>query len=1149
MHTNLTIKKILPQKIGDQRAWGELYGNRLALSIAEAATEIDQPLLIICSDHYLAQQLQSLLQYYLAEQHLSVEIFPDWEILAFDHFSPHQDIISKRVKLLYQLPIKTQGIVIATVSTMLHRFCPRDFIQQHSLLLQIKEKFDTIKMRENFIKAGYRQVNQVLEHGEFTLRGSLLDIFPMGSQTPFRIDFFADEIDSIRSFDPDTQLSQEKIEKIAILPAHEFPLNETAITLFRQNWRARFEGNPNEATIYTAVSNGEAPAGIEYYLALFFEKTTNLLNYLPENSLIFKLGNIAETITAFYAEVNARYEQLRHDYQRPILSPAEIFLAENEFYSSLKPFRQVQLQAEPITNKAGHLNFQSQMLPDIKIESGDQAFLKLKKFLRNNPYKILFTAESPGRLQILREQLQLHSIKTDEVATWQAFINHPANHQITTSPIYQGFIDPTKQIAVISENELLGERVQSKKLSKKVLDPEAIIRNLVELHVGDPVVHIDYGVGRYLGLKTLETNDITSEFLHIEYAGNDKLYVPVANLQLISRYTGGDPEHAPLDRLGSKKWQQNIEKATARIRDVAAELVEIYATREMKSGFQFNKPSADYFEFCNQFPFDETEDQLTAINQVLSDMQSKKCMDRLVCGDVGFGKTEVAMRAAFLAVASHKQVAILVPTTLLAEQHSKNFQDRFANWPVQIADISRFVSPAEQTKILAQLKAGKIDIIIGTHKLIQANIKFKDLGLLIIDEEHRFGVKQKEKIKALKTEVDVLTLTATPIPRTLNLALSGMRDLSMITTPPALRLAIKTFVQVYHPQIVREAMLREIFRGGQVYFVYNRVADIEKIADELKKLVPEARIEIAHGQMREKQLEKVMTDFYHQKFNVLVATTIIESGIDVPNANTMIIHRAERFGLAQIHQLRGRVGRSHHQAYAYLLTADTNILTEDAKKRLQAISKAQTLGAGFLLASHDLEIRGAGELLGDEQSGHIQAIGFSLYLEMLEEAVTALKQGREPVFKQNSAADTVVDLQLSALIPSDYILDINLRLTLYKRLADCKNTLALQALKIEFIDRFGPLPVPTENLLQQTALKIKAKALGIQKISSSGPFANIYFQSKPQINIEALLNLIQIHSKNYKMFGNERLRMQIDHTSAQQQLSAIDNLLDKLKPK
>ena len=1122
------FKPTLVDKSGYVTHWGRLYGSAHGLAIVNAAQQSRRPWVVITPDTRTAVRLEYELRFYGADcDELPLLHFPDWETLPYDTFSPHQDIISDRLATLQRLPDLQQGILVLPISTVMQRLAPREFIDANSLMLELGQQLDMDNMRKRLVKSSYRLVSQVMEHGEFAVRGSIIDLYPMGSRVPYRIELFDDEVDTIRSFDAESQRSIESVQQIHLLPAREFPLTEQSIAHFRQMHRAAFSGDPNSSAIYRDVSNGIAPTGIEYYLPLFFDTTATLFDYLPANCVLCMINDAKQAAEQVWQEIEHRYEQRRYDLQRPILPPNEVFLKTNELNQQFNRYPQIDIQSFKQQDQSGAVNFDSEMPPVVNIDArAPQPLEKLSQFVDAFEGRILFTAESTGRRETLVDLLNQHHIRLTPTDDWHRFLKASTTLAVTIAPLQHGLLLSDNSIAVIAESQVFGEQVlQQRRRKTKQRDPDLIIKNLVELENGSPVVHEEHGVGRYLGLQKLNISGIDQEFLALEYADKDKLYVPVASLHLISRYSGASPESAPLHKLGSSQWEKAKRRARERARDVAAELLDIYARRAAHSGYCYNIEQETFRRFSSSFPFEETPDQLDAIQGVVNDMRSDKPMDRLVCGDVGFGKTEVAMRAAFIAVQDGKQVAMLVPTTLLAQQHYENFRDRFSDWPVHIESLSRFRSKKEQDKIVAGLKDGTVDIVIGTHKLIQDSIKFKRLGLVIIDEEHRFGVRQKERFKALRSEVDLLTLTATPIPRTLNMSLSGMRDLSIIASAPAKRLAIKTFVNQWNDATIQEACAREIHRGGQVFFLHNEVESIERTAQQIKALIPEAIVQVAHGQMRERELEKVMADFYHQRFNVLVCTTIIETGIDVPNANTIVINRADRFGLAQLYQLRGRVGRSHHQAYAYLVIPPRTAMTADAVKRLEAIESMEDLGAGFTLATHDLEIRGAGELLGEEQSGQMQEVGFTMYMELLERAVNALKSGQQPELDKPLDHGAEVDLSVSALIPDDYLPDIHSRLIMYKRIASAENEDELRELQVEMIDRFGLLPDNVKNLFRVTSFKLKATPLGIRKIEFGTDGGRIIFNEQPNIDPVTVINLIQKQAATYKMDGSNKLRI------------------------
>lgn len=1141
---------VFPKKAGEQQHWCNLAGSSSALAIANCALESNKRVVVVTSDTPGALKLEREIRHFLKHTSVKVSVFPDWETLAYDTFSPHQDIISQRLETLYELTQKGRDIYIFPITTLLQKVAPVEYLGKYVLFLKQGQTLDIEAFRNRLNRAGYTAVNQVMEHGEYSVRGSIVDLYPMGTTSPLRLDMFDDEIESIREFDPDTQRSGEQQKAIRLLPAHEFPINKLGIEQFKENYKKVFDGHYGKGSIFHDVSSGVMPAGIEYYLPLFFEETASIFDYINYDAMFVTQGDITQAIDFFLADVNERYEQHRWDPLKPLLPPHSLFLRVEELNGLLKKWPRINVTNQLSGNKTGSTDYAVETLPDVAINAQSKSpYTKLKAQIKawlDEGTRVLFCAETAGRKEALLELLLEASIKPKSFEHTEAFLSAHSQVGICVGYVDNSFVihGSDGALAFITETELLGHKVSQRRLRKKqqVTDESAVIRNLAELQPGQPVVHIEHGVGRYLGLQTLDAGGITTEYLTIEYAKQSKLYVPVASLHLISRYSGGD-EQAPLHNLGTDTWSKARQKAAEKVRDVAAQLLEVYAQREAKPGQACKIDWQDYRQFADSFPFEETDDQLQAINAVINDMGSPRAMDRLVCGDVGFGKTEVAMRAAFIAASQGKQVAVLVPTTLLAQQHYENFRDRMSQWPFQIDVMSRFNSTKEQKQVLAGLAEGKVDIVIGTHKLIQKDIKFADLGLLIIDEEHRFGVQQKEKIKSLRAEVDILTLTATPIPRTLNMALNGMRDLSIIATPPAKRLAIKTFVKQRDKNLIREAVMREILRGGQVYFLHNEVESIEKTASEIAEIVPEAKVSVAHGQMREKELERVMSDFYHQRFNVLVCTTIIETGIDIPSANTIIMDRADHLGLAQLHQLRGRVGRSHHQAYAYLLTPHPKRMTKDATKRLEAIAQSDNLGAGFELATHDLEIRGAGELLGEEQSGQITTVGFSLYMDMLEEAVEALKAGKEPSLDNLMAQHTEVELRIPTLLPDDYIADVNIRLSMYKKIASCKKREELKEIQIELIDRFGMLPEATKNLFKVHELKLSAKQVGIKKIDANAQGGFLEFSENTKVDPGYIIQLIQSKPNVFRFDGPQKLKFVSEKPEANKRLAFIEGML------
>lgn len=1137
---SLKTRYELPARAADTRQLGEMTGAACAVETASIIEQHDGPVILATRDMQNALRLRDEIRQFTA---LPAETLADWETLPYDSFSPHQEIISNRLSTLYRLPTLEKGALILPVNTLMQKVCPPEFLTSHALVMAKGEKLSRDKLREELVQGGYRSVEQVLEHGEFAIRGALLDLFPMGSELPFRIDFFDDEIDSLRTFDVDTQRTLDEVNAINLLPAHEFPTDKDAIELFRSQWRETFEVRRDPEHVYQQVSKGTLPAGIEYWQPLFFTAPlVPLFDYLPDNTLLVT-QDLQESADRFRRDVQQRFESRGVDPMRPLLPPSQLWLTPEELNQQMKTLPRVQLNNDKLPRKAANTNLGYTALPDLKVNPQLKSPLDpLRRFLESTDAAVIFSVESEGRRESVQELLARIKIKPAEIRSLQ---------DATVPGIYvmigaaeHGFVDNDRQRVLICESDMLGERVVRRRQdTRRTINTDTLIRNLAELRPGQPVVHLEHGVGRYQGLTTLEAGGIKAEYLILTYAGEDKLYVPVSSLHLISRYAGGADESAPLHKLGGEAWSKARQKAAEKVRDVAAQLLDIYAQRAVKPGFAFKHDREQYREFCQSFPFETTPDQEQAINAVLSDMCQPVAMDRLVCGDVGFGKTEVAMRAAFLAVHNHKQVAVLVPTTLLAQQHYDNFRDRFANWPVRIEVLSRFRSAKEQQQVLDDTREGKVDIIIGTHKLLQSDVHWHDLGLLVVDEEHRFGVRHKERIKAMRANVDILTLTATPIPRTLNMAMSGMRDLSIIATPPARRLAVKTFVRQYDELVVREAILREVLRGGQVYYLYNDVENIEKARDRIAELVPEARVAVGHGQMRERELERVMTDFHHQRFNVLVCTTIIETGIDIPSANTIIIERADHFGLAQLHQLRGRVGRSHHQAYAYLLTPHPKAMTTDAHKRLEAIASLEDLGAGFALATHDLEIRGAGELLGEDQSGQMASVGFTLYMEMLESAVDSLKSGKEPSLEDLTQSQTEVELRMPALLPEDYLPDVSMRLSFYKRIASARSDTELTELKIELIDRFGLLPDAGRYLLAAASLRLQAQALGIRRIEAQEKGGFIEFSEKNHVDPAYLIGLLQNNPKQYRLDGPSKLKFICDLTDRTKRIEFVADLL------
>lgn len=1140
---------VLPTAPYESVYWQNSHGATTSMALADAAHKLPGPLLLLCADSEQVERCQREIQYFCRngdsqETTLPVLGLPDWETLPYDSFSPHQDIISDRLQTLFELPSLERGIVVLSITSLMHLLPPRKYIAANSLDLKKGQTIHIEEMRKQMVLAGYQVVEAVMEHGEFTVRGSIIDIYPMGSELPYRIDLFDEEIDTIRVFDPETQRSLGEVEQIKMLPGREYPMDQKGITAFRANFREMFDVDTRQCPLFQDVSDGINSPGLEYYLRLFFEELDTLFSFLPAGSTVVRLGDLKQAGDAFWKDVQTRYDDRLIDRYRPILPPEQIFLPVDKVLGELKAFPQIEFREH---NQAHSLG--SVPLPDLNSNARlSRPFGKLQDFMAEQSARVLFCAESAGRRETLLELLRQIDLQPAVFEHLDDFMADSAAIGLTVAPLDRGAWLPEAGLILITEAQLFGDRVaQRRRRRSQQSNTDFIIKSLTELRVDDPVVHIEHGVGRFRGLQTITTDGQSTEFLTLEYADGAKLYVPVDSLHLVSRYSGGDQDTAPLNHLGSDQWLKTRRKAAEKIRDVAAELLDIYARRQAKKGFSYKLDNDEFERFCASFPFEETEDQENAIAAVIEDMTGEQAMDRLVCGDVGFGKTEVAMRAAFIAVHNSKQVALLVPTTLLAQQHYESFKDRFADWPIRVEVLSRFKSTAEQNETLRKVKAGKVDILIGTHKLLHTDIDYSNLGLLIIDEEHRFGVRQKEKLKSLRANVDILTLTATPIPRTLNMALSSVRDLSLIVTPPAKRLSVKTFVREKQDSLVKEAVSRELLRGGQVFYLHNEVKTIERAASDLLEIVPQARVGIAHGQMAERELERVMADFYHKKFNILVCSTIIETGIDIPSANTIIINRADKFGLAQLHQLRGRVGRSHHQAYAYLLLPPHSRLNSDAQKRIDAIQAASTLGAGFTLASHDLEIRGAGEFLGDEQSGHMQKIGFSLYTEMLEEAVAAIRSGRTPNIDLQSDNAIELNLRIPALIPDDYLPDVHTRLIMYKRIASARDEEELQDLQVEMIDRFGLLPGPVKLLFEQTRLKLRAACYGIKKIDANVSSGRIEFNQHTPVDPMSLVELIQQDPQTYKLGSANQLQFKHNGSEPQQKLKLIGDLLDKFR--
>ncbi|MHB1093074.1 transcription-repair coupling factor [Thiobacillus sp.] len=1114
-----------------------LVGSADALYLAELARNT-APLVVVCASAWDANRLTEELRWFDPE--LRICALPDWETLPYDTFSPHPDLISERLATLYQISRSEFDVAVVALSTALYRLAPPAFLAAHTFFLKQKDTLDEVAFRAQMTLGGYTHVNQVLAPGEFSIRGGLIDLFPMGSALPYRIDLFDNEIETLRAFDVDTQRSIYPVDEVRLLPAREFPFDEAGITRFRQNFRERFEGDPSKSKLYKDVSNGLAPAGIEYYLPLFFDETATLFDYLPRDTRFVSHGLLDAAGQAFWADAQGRHRLLSGDKDRPLLAPADLFLPTDAFFSLAKAYARLDVE------QAG--TGLARPVPPISVDRRDaHPVTRLREFIEGFKGTTLIVAPSAGRRETLHEYLAEHGLDAVLCDSWSAC--QPLGKKrvlLTHGPLAEGFVAVDGSLAIITETELYALPPKTRRAREaRATQIDNLLRDLSELKPGDPVVHVQYGVGQYLGLVNMDLGDGDTEFLQLEYAKGDKLYVPVANLHLIARYSGAGEGVAPLHKLGTDQWEKARRRAMQAARDTAAELLNLYALRAAREGHAFQFSPHDYEAFAEGFGYEETPDQAAAIAAVMADMQAGKPMDRLVCGDVGFGKTEVALRAAFMAVMGGRQVAVLVPTTLLAEQHFNNFSDRFSAWPVKLAELSRFRSPREQAEALQALADGKLDIVIGTHRLIQKDVKFARLGLVILDEEHRFGVRQKEQLKALRAEVDVLTLTATPIPRTLAMSLEGIRDFSVIATAPQKRLAIKTFVHSFSSGLIREAVLRELKRGGQVYFLHNEVSTIEAMRERLEKLLPEARIRVGHGQMGERDLEQVIRDFYQQRYDVLLCTTIIETGIDIPTANTILINRADKFGLAQLHQLRGRVGRSHHQAFAYLLVEEDRTLTSQAKKRLEAIQLMEELGSGFHLAMQDLEIRGAGEVLGDKQSGEIVEVGFSLYNDMLAGAVASLRAGKEPDMNQPLGVVSEINLHLPALLPVEYCPDIHERLVLYKRLASCQTPDDLTAMQEELIDRFGELPDTARALLAVHRLRMSTRPYGIARLDVSSEGMNVQFVPNPPVDPGKIMQLIQ-GKAGYRLAGPDRLKLATPLPDVNRRVGAVTAFLAAL---
>ena len=1114
---------------------------------------------IVTADAATAQRLMDEMRFFAPD--LRCALFPDWETLPYDTFSPHQDLISERLATLWRIQQRKKetgaDVVIVPATTALYRLAPPSFLAGYTFEFTVKQKLDEARLKAQLTLAGYSHVTQVVSPGEYAVRGGLIDLFPMGSLVPFRVDLFDDEIDSIRTFDPDSQRSLYPVPEVRLLPGREFPMDDDARGRFRSRWRELLDGDPTKSRIYKDMGNGVATAGIEYYLPLFFEETATVFDYLGSAATVVLHGDLEPAFQRFWQDTKDRYRLVKDAPDRPALPPESLFLSSEQFYARANGYAQLALKTT-VQDVADSAQFQK--LEGMAVVRGaEDPLAALKRHINNTPQRVLLLAESDGRRESLLDFLRASQVSPPAFDSLEDFQTSPEKLGIATAALNTGFSwldDGHGGIDFITETELFAAGVTIRRRNKKqerVSDVEALIKDLSELNVGDPVVHSAHGIGRYKGLvnmdlgisKNEDGSPALQEFLHLEYADSATLYVPVSQLHHISRYTGVSADEAPLHRLGGGQWDKAKRKAAEQIRDSAAELLNIYARRAAREGHAFRYSPGDYETFANDFGFDETADQNAAIHAVIQDMISPRPMDRLVCGDVGFGKTEVALRAAFIAITGGKQVALLAPTTLLAEQHYQTLVDRFAKWPVRVAEMSRFRSAKEITAAIKGIADGTVDIVVGTHKLLSKDVQFQRLGLLIIDEEHRFGVRHKEAMKAMRAEVDVLTLTATPIPRTLGMALEGLRDMSVIATAPQRRLAIKTFVRSESNGVIREAVLRELKRGGQVYFLHNEVDTIQNRLQKLEEILPEARIAVAHGQMPERELEKVMKDFVAQRFNVLLCSTIIETGIDVPTANTIVMARADKFGLAQLHQLRGRVGRSHHQAYAYLMVPDIEGLTKQASQRLDAIQQMEELGSGFYLAMHDLEIRGTGEVLGENQSGNMMEIGFQLYNEMLHEAVESLKAGREPDLLSPLSVTTEINLHAPALLPSDYCGDVHLRLSFYKKLATAKKTEQIDDLLEEIVDRFGKLPPQAQTLIDVHRLRVIARPYGVVKVDAAPGVINITFKKDPPIDSMAIMHLIQ-KNRHIKLAGNDKLRVERELPEPKDRAQMVRDVLKSL---
>ena len=1131
---------LIPAPQHRKQHWRGVSGSALSWALAEAAQSHNKPLLFIAESPQVAHDVETALQFFL--RRIPILHFSDWETLPYDHFSPQREIVSSRLRALHQCGQLSRYVLITSLNTAIQRICPPQFLHHYALQLHCGMQISLPQLLENLTRSGYQPAEIVEEPGSFARRGAIVDFFPMGMDSPLRVEWFDDTIDSIRTFDPQNQRTIDRVESIASLPAHEFPFDETARTRFESAWFRHFPRAATRAPLLLAVKKGIAAAGMDYYLPLFFSRTAHLFEFLPADTLIVAPHDIVTRQQQFLTQVTTRYEALRHDVMRPLLQPEALFLNQQELQQAMRPFTRVGISVDGV----GHgVDFGARALPEI-ILSHRHRETQLRSFLDTyqEKYRILFALGTKTRLDLIAHLLSMHTEMVEYPVDWDTFFESDARCSLIHFSLPQGFIHDDARIVVVSERELFGQISNIQQQKRRKADAEASIHYLAELDPGALVVHARYGIGRYLGLESFAEQGVLAEFLKLVYAHDAELFLPVNQLHLLSRYSGIDAENVTLDHLGSKRWTQACAKAHRQVRDHAADLLKIYAQRAHHQGLRCTKPSSEYTDFCTAFPYPLTTDQQRAITEMERDLQSDKAMDRLICGDVGFGKTEVAMRAAFLAAENGYQVAILTPTTLLVQQHAEVFGERFEDTPFTLETLSRFSSSRENAAVIEKISLGKVNIVIGTHALLQQKVQFSNLGLVVIDEEHRFGVKQKERFKQLRAEVDVLALTATPIPRTLNISLAGVSDLSIISSPPTNRHAIRTFIHEYSESLIREAIAREMLRAGQVYFLHNRVETIEQRAEELQQLLPQLRLGVAHGKMRETMLEHTMRDFYHQRFDVLVCTTIIETGIDVPNANTILIERADRFGLAQLHQLRGRVGRSDRQAYAYLLTPPPQSLTRDAQRRLEAIAQAQQLGAGFTLATHDLEIRGAGELLGAKQSGTIERVGFSMYQKLLAQAVKALQDGVD-IGLETTDENVDIDLGMTAILPDDYVADVPQRLIFYKRLAEATSD-GIEALRAELQDRFGPLPEAATQLLAQNHLRCRAEPLGVKRITANARGASIRFHALANVDPAKLVALVQQEPLRYRLHQNDRLDIVEAFDSSQARVDTLMALLGTL---